>query len=101
MDLRACELRKQGLRLKLSEQPFQVLAVLVQNRGEIVTREELRTRLWQGHTFVDFGLNNAVMRLREVLADSSDNPRFVETVPRLVIGLLHRSKKHSTQRSRL
>src|ERR1700686_4769015 len=84
VDLKACELRKHGLRLKLSEQPFQVLIVLLEKPGEIVTREELRHRLWPGDTFVDFdhGLNNAVMRLREVLGDSSDNPRFVETVPR-------------------
>jgi TolB-like protein/DNA-binding winged helix-turn-helix (wHTH) protein/Tfp pilus assembly protein PilF len=84
VDLKACELRKDGLRLKLPEQPFQVLAVLLENPGEIVTRDELRNRLWQGDTFVDFdhGLNNAVMRLREVLGDSSDNPRFVETIPR-------------------
>lgn len=84
VDLKACELRKYGLRLKLSEQPFQVLAFLLEKPGEIVTREELRARLWQGDTFVDFdhGLNNGVMRLREVLGDSSENPRFVETVPR-------------------
>ena len=69
VDLKACELRKHGLRLKLPEQPFQVLVVLLENPGEIVTREELRNRLWPGDTFVDFdhGLNNAVMRLREVL----------------------------------
>lgn len=84
VDLRACELRKNGLKLKLSEQPFQVLILLLEKPGEIVTREELRVRLWQGDTFVDFdhGLNNGVMRLREVLGDSSENPRFVETVPR-------------------
>jgi TolB-like protein/DNA-binding winged helix-turn-helix (wHTH) protein/tetratricopeptide (TPR) repeat protein len=84
VDLKASELRKQGLRLKLPEQPFQVLAMLLEKPGEIVTREELRNRLWQTDTFVDFdhGLNNAVMRLREVLGDSSENPRFVETIPR-------------------
>jgi TolB-like protein/DNA-binding winged helix-turn-helix (wHTH) protein/Tfp pilus assembly protein PilF len=84
VDLKACELRKHGLRLKLSEQPFQVLSVLLETPGEIVTREDLRKRLWLGDTFVDFdhGLNNAVMRLREVLGDSSENPRFVETIPR-------------------
>jgi len=84
VDLKACELRKHGLRLKLPEQPFQVLVVLLENPGEIVTREDLRNRLWPGDTFVDFdhGLNNAVMRLREVLGDSSENPRFVETIPR-------------------
>lgn len=84
MDLKACELRKHGLRLRLPEQPFQVLVVLLEKPGEIVTREELRNRLWPGDTFVDFdhGLNNAVMRLREVLGDASENPRFVETIPR-------------------
>jgi TolB-like protein/DNA-binding winged helix-turn-helix (wHTH) protein/Tfp pilus assembly protein PilF len=84
VDLKACEIRKHGVRLKLPEQPFQVLSVLLENPGEIVTRDELRTRLWPSDTFVDFdhGLNNAVMRLREVLGDSSENPRFVETIPR-------------------
>jgi TolB-like protein/DNA-binding winged helix-turn-helix (wHTH) protein/Tfp pilus assembly protein PilF len=84
VDLKACELRKHGLRLKLPEQPFQILSVLLENPGEIVTRDELRSRLWPGDTFVDFdhGLNNAVMRLREVLGDSSESPRFVETIPR-------------------
>ena len=84
VDLNALELRKHGLRLKLSEQPFQILAMLLERPGEIITRDELRNRLWQTDTFVDFdhGLNNAVMRLREVLGDSSDNPRFVETIPR-------------------
>jgi TolB-like protein/DNA-binding winged helix-turn-helix (wHTH) protein/Tfp pilus assembly protein PilF len=83
-DLKACELRKHGLRLKLPEQPFQVLVLLLEKPGEIFTREELRNRLWPEDTFVDFdhGLNNAVMRLREVLGDSSENPRFVETIPR-------------------
>ena len=83
-DLKSCELRKNGLRLKVSEQPFQVLAVLLDKPGEVVTREELRGRLWPEHTFVDFdhGLNNAVMRLREVLGDSSDRPRLIETLPR-------------------
>jgi TolB-like protein/DNA-binding winged helix-turn-helix (wHTH) protein/Flp pilus assembly protein TadD len=84
IDLKACEIRKHGVRLKLSEQPFQVLAVLLESPGEIVTRNDLRSRLWPSDTFVDFdhGLNNAVLRLREVLGDSSENPRFVETIPR-------------------
>jgi TolB-like protein/DNA-binding winged helix-turn-helix (wHTH) protein/Tfp pilus assembly protein PilF len=84
VDLKASELRKHGLRVKLPEQPFQILGVLLEKSGEIVTREELRTRLWPQDTFVDFdhGLNNAVMRLREVLGDASDNPRFIETIPR-------------------
>lgn len=83
-DMKAGELRKHGLRLKLSEQPFQILTMLLARPGEIVSREELRERLWPSDTFVDFdhGLNNAVMRLREVLGDSSDHPRFIETLPR-------------------
>jgi TolB-like protein/DNA-binding winged helix-turn-helix (wHTH) protein/Tfp pilus assembly protein PilF len=84
VDLAACELRKHGLRIKLAEQPFQVLALLLEKPGEIVTREDLHSRLWQADTFVDFdhGLNNAVMRVREALGDSSETPRYVETVPR-------------------
>jgi TolB-like protein/DNA-binding winged helix-turn-helix (wHTH) protein/Tfp pilus assembly protein PilF len=84
LDLKAGVLRKRGLRLKLSEQPFQVLSVLLEKPGEIITREELRNRLWPSDTFVDFdhGLNNAVMRLREALGDDSENPRFIETIPR-------------------
>jgi TolB-like protein/DNA-binding winged helix-turn-helix (wHTH) protein/Tfp pilus assembly protein PilF len=83
-DLDAGELRKHGHRLKLSEQPFQILAMLLARPGEIVSREELRQLLWPSDTFVDFdhGLNNAVMRLRETLGDSSDHPRFIETLPR-------------------
>ena len=83
-DIEAGELRKHGLRLKLSEQPFQILTRLLATPGEIVSRDYLRERLWPGDTFVDFdhGLNNAVMRLREVLGDSSDHPRFIETIPR-------------------
>jgi TolB-like protein/DNA-binding winged helix-turn-helix (wHTH) protein/Tfp pilus assembly protein PilF len=83
-DLEAGELRKHGLRLKLPEQPFQILSMLLARPGEIVSRELLRERLWPSDTFVDFdhGLNNAVMRLREVLGDSSDHPRFIETLPR-------------------
>jgi len=84
LDLKTFELRKHGVRLRLSEQPCQILAILLEKPGDVVTREELRNRLWPGDTFVDFdhGLNNAVMRLREVLGDSSDSPRFIETLPR-------------------
>ena len=83
-DLRASELRKNGLRLKLQEQPFQVLTMLLERPGEVVTRDELRKRLWDGHTFVDFdhGLNNAINKIRESLGDSAENPRFVETLPK-------------------
>lgn len=83
-DLNSCELRKHGVKLKVSEQPFQILAILLEKPGQIVTREELRALLWHGDTFVDFdhGMNNAVMRLREVLGDSSGNPRYIETIPK-------------------
>src|SRR2546425_7399921 len=84
VDLRAGELRKQGVRIKLQDQPFQILQMLLERSGEVVTREELRQRMWPADTFVDFdqGLNNAIKRLREALSDSADSPRFIETVPR-------------------
>jgi Tol biopolymer transport system component/DNA-binding winged helix-turn-helix (wHTH) protein len=83
-DLRTRELRKHGLKLKLQDQPFQVLAMLLERPGELVTREEIRARLWPQDTFVDFdhGLNAAVRRLREALNDNAEAPRFVETLPR-------------------
>jgi TolB-like protein/DNA-binding winged helix-turn-helix (wHTH) protein len=84
LDLRAGELRKDGLKIKLQGQPIQVLIALLEYPGEIVTREQLRQRLWPADTFVDFehNLNSAVKRLREALGDSADNPRFIETLPR-------------------
>ncbi len=84
INLRSGELRKSGMRLRLAGQPFQILAVLVERAGEVVTREELHAELWPAETFVDFdhGLNNAVARIREVLDDSSGTPRYVETIPR-------------------
>src|SRR5205809_607184 len=84
VDVRSGELRKQGVRIKLQEQPFHVLAVLLQRPGEAVTREELRNQNWPPDTFVDFdnSLNTAINKLREALADSADNPRFIETLPR-------------------
>jgi Tol biopolymer transport system component/DNA-binding winged helix-turn-helix (wHTH) protein len=83
-DLRAGELRRDERKIRLQEQPFQVLAMLLERPGEIVTREELRGRLWPADTFVDFdhGLNAAVKRLRDALGDSAENPRFVETLAR-------------------
>lgn len=83
-DLSAGELRKNGIRVKLADQPFQTLCVLLERPGEIVTREELKKRLWASDTFVDFehGLNKAMNRLREALRDSADRPRFVETIPK-------------------
>jgi TolB-like protein/DNA-binding winged helix-turn-helix (wHTH) protein/cytochrome c-type biogenesis protein CcmH/NrfG len=84
LDLRAAELHHNGTKTKLPEQPFQILAELVEHPGEVVTREELRQRLWRSDTFVDFehGLNAAVKRLREILGDSAENPRYIETLPR-------------------
>jgi TolB-like protein/DNA-binding winged helix-turn-helix (wHTH) protein len=84
INLQAGELRKRGMRLRLSGQPFQVLAVLVEHAGNVVTREELHSKLWLSDTFVDFdhGLNNAIARIRDVLDDSSETPRYVETIPR-------------------
>jgi TolB-like protein/DNA-binding winged helix-turn-helix (wHTH) protein len=84
VDLRTGELRKGGARINLPDQPFRVLATLLERPGELVTREELRQRLWSAETFVDFehGLNAAVRRLRDALGDSADVPRFIETLPR-------------------
>src|SRR6266498_1660250 len=83
-DLHTRELRKHGLRLKLQEQPFQVLAMLLARPGELVTRDEIRSTLWPKDTFIDFdhGLNAAVRRLRDALNDKAETPRFVETLPR-------------------
>src|SRR5437660_3163772 len=82
VDLRAGELRKEGRPIKLQDQPFRVLSLLLNRPGEVVTRDELRQNLWPADTFVDFdhGLNSAVARLREALRDSADKPRFIETV---------------------
>jgi TolB-like protein/DNA-binding winged helix-turn-helix (wHTH) protein/Flp pilus assembly protein TadD len=84
LDLRAGELRKRGIRLRLQEQPFLILQTLLENPGEIVTREELKKKIWPEDTFVDFdhGLHSAVNRLRDALSDSADRPRYVETVSR-------------------
>ena len=84
VDFRAGELFKNGRRIRLQDQPLQVLAMLLEQPGEVVSREELRQKLWPTDTFVDFdhGLNNAINRLREALNDSADAPRFIETLPR-------------------
>ncbi len=84
LDLRTGELQKDGRRLRLQEKSFQVLAALVQRPGEMVSREELHQRLWSNDTFVDFdhGLNNTLNRLREVLNDDAEHPRYIETLPR-------------------
>ena len=84
VDLHTHELWKFGTRLKLVGQPFEILSVLLSRPLELVTREELRERLWPGDTFVDFnhGLNAAVNKLRDALSDSAENPRYIETLPR-------------------
>ncbi len=80
----AGELRKNGARLRLQEQPFQVLVVLLENAGQVVTRDDLRQKIWPADTFVDFdhSLNTAVNKIREALGDSASSPRFVETLAR-------------------
>ncbi len=84
IDLSTGELRKNGLRMHIQEQPVRILGALLERAGELVTREELRERLWPSDTFVDFerSLNAAVAKLRQVLADSAEQPRYVETVAR-------------------
>jgi cholera toxin transcriptional activator len=84
VDLTAGELRKNGARIRLQEQPFQVLAALLQNAGQVVTRDDLREKIWPADTFVDFdhSLNTAVNKIRESLGDSASSPRFVETLAR-------------------
>ena len=84
VDLQTSELRKNGLKIRLQDQPFQVLSYLLRHAGNIVTRDDLRDSVWPGDTFVDFdhALNTAVKKIRAALGDDADNPRFVETVPR-------------------
>jgi TolB-like protein/Flp pilus assembly protein TadD len=84
VDVRLGELRRQGLKIRLQEQPLQVLALLLAQPGQLVTRDELRQRLWPGDTFVDFdhSLNTAINKLREALGDSASRPHFIETLPR-------------------
>src|SRR6201981_2199699 len=84
VNLDSGELRKRGQKIKLQEQPFQVLAALLEKPGEIVTREELRSKLWPSDTFVDFdhSLNAAIKRLRDALGESAETPVFIETLPR-------------------
>jgi TolB-like protein/DNA-binding winged helix-turn-helix (wHTH) protein/Flp pilus assembly protein TadD len=84
IDLQAGEVRKSGVKLKLQEQPFQVLLTLLDKPGEVVTREELRQRLWSTDTFVDVehSMGTAINKIREALGDSAENPRFIETLPR-------------------
>src|SRR5246127_3254775 len=84
LDLKTGELRRAGVRVRLQEQPFRVLALLVERAGQVVTREDLRQRVWARNVYVDFdqGVNNAIKKAREALGDSADSPRFIETVER-------------------
>jgi DNA-binding winged helix-turn-helix (wHTH) protein len=84
IDLRTAELLKGGRPIRIQEKPFQVLTLLLERPGDLVTREELRRALWPADTFVDFdvGLNTAIRKLREALGDSADDPHFIETLPR-------------------
>src|SRR5881296_389468 len=83
-DFRAGELRKRGVKIKLQEQPLQILQMLLQHPGEVVTRTELQQKIWPADTFVDFdhGINNAIKRLREALGDAAETPHYIETLPR-------------------
>jgi len=84
VDLRSGELHKDGVKVKLQEQPFRLLALLLEHPGEVVTRDELRHRLWPGDSFVAFddGLNTAIKKLRDALGDSAEKPRLIETLPK-------------------
>ncbi len=83
-DLRSGELRKQGVKIKLHRQPFQILQILLERPGEVISQEELKKRIWPSDTFVDFdhGLYNAIKKLRDSLGDDADTPRYLETLPR-------------------
>ena len=84
LDAHSGELRKQGVKIKLQEQPFQILLILLEQAPELVTKEELQKRIWPADTFVDFdkGLYNSIKKLREALGDEAGTPRYVETVPK-------------------
>src|SRR6267143_5909633 len=85
VNLAARELRKHGVRIRLPGQPFCILSILLEKPGEVITREEMRRRLWSSDTFVDFehSLNSAIKKLRAALGDSPENSRYIETVPRM------------------
>jgi TolB-like protein/DNA-binding winged helix-turn-helix (wHTH) protein/Flp pilus assembly protein TadD len=102
-DLRSSELRKGGVKIKLHHQPFQVLVLLLERPGELVTREELQRKLWSSDTFVDseVGLNTAIKKLREALHDSAESPRYVETLPRRGYRFIAPVEEISTLRAEL
>src|ERR1700719_236015 len=104
-DLDSGELRREGVKVRLQAQPFQLLTLLLSRPGEVVTREEICRKLWQADTFVDFdhSLGTAVNKIREALSDSADRPRVVETMPRRgyrFIGTLNRSTASPASESR-
>jgi DNA-binding winged helix-turn-helix (wHTH) protein len=85
VDVQARELRKRGMKVKLQQQPFELLLILLERPGEVVCREELRKRLWPADVYVDFdrSLNKAIVKLREALGDSPESPLYIETLPRV------------------
>ncbi len=85
LDLKAAQLTRNGTRIRLPQQPLQLLSALIESPGEIVTREQLRQRLWSSDVFIDFdhGLNKSIQKLRDALGDSADSPRYIETIPRV------------------
>ena len=95
----AAELRKNGIRLKLQDQPFHILCTLIEHSGELVAREQLRQQLWPDGTFVDFehGLNTAIKKLRDVLNDDADTPRYIETIPRKGYRFIASLNREATQ----
>jgi len=100
LDPRTRELSRNGQTFSLQEQPFQILSALLERPGQLISRAELRKRLWSSSTFVDFehGLNKAMNRLREVLEDSADQPRFIETLPRQGYRFIAPVERTETQR---
>jgi DNA-binding winged helix-turn-helix (wHTH) protein len=97
LDTRTLELRKRGTKVRLQGQPLLVLAELLEHPGELVTREELRAQIWPADTFVDFdhSLHNAIARLRDALGDSTEKPRYIETLPRRGYRFIARVEKAS------
>ena len=85
LNLKAAQLTRNGTKIRLPQQPLQLLSVLIESAGEIVTREELRQRLWPSDVFIDFdhALNKSIQKLRDALSDSADSPRYIETIPRV------------------
>ena len=102
IDREACELRQEGQRIPLQIQPFRVLEALIDRAGEVVTRADLRARIWPTTVFVDFdhGLNSAMTRLRHALGDSSDAPSFIETLPRIGYRFIHAISETMLNRDR-